>query len=228
MKQLKMPKDGKSCRVYSSKFREAGILPSDRASSMTTSAHSAIDVPNRLKHPVRPFFPAMAVLTIAMAAFAFVPEYVEHAEGRFPIAWVLHIHGAIMTAWLGSFLVQAFLGGTGRVSQHRRIGNFGFAIGWLAWASMIFVEWRSYAVKPPPEDVRAYDWLLPGPCVYLTFAFFLTWSYRNRKRPEWHKRLLLFALFLSATAAVERFSLDPVAFRILGLRHLWTGACCCH
>jgi hypothetical protein len=35
----------------------------------------------------------MAALAIAIAALAFVPEYVEHAEGDFPIAWVLHIHG---------------------------------------------------------------------------------------------------------------------------------------
>jgi hypothetical protein len=66
--------------------------------------------------------------------------------------------------------------------------------------------------KPIPEDVRAYDWLLPGPYVYVTFALFLTWSYRNRKRPEWHKRLLLFALFLSVTAAVERFLWIPWRF----------------
>jgi len=29
-------------------------------------------------------------LGTAIAAFASIPQYVEHAAGRFPIAWVLH------------------------------------------------------------------------------------------------------------------------------------------
>lgn len=179
---------------------------------MATAADPSAKGSGRIRRKISPFFPAMAIFAIAIAGFAFVPEYVEHAAGRFPIAWVLHIHGAVMAAWLGLFLMQAYLGATGRLARHRSLGNIAFAIGWLAWASMIFVEWRSYVVKPPPVDPGAYDWLLPGPYVYLTFPLFLAWGYRNRKRPEWHKRLVLFALFLSLTAAVERFLWIPWRF----------------
>jgi len=154
----------------------------------------------------------MVSFAIGIVIFAFVPEYVAHAHGRFPIAWVLHIHGGIMAAWLGAFLLQAFLGATGRIVEHRKIGNFAFVIGWVAWVSMIFVEWRALVVTAPPDDVRAYDWLLPGPYVYLTFPLFLAWGYSNRRRPEWHKRLLTFALFLSLQAAIQRFLWIPADF----------------
>jgi hypothetical protein len=166
----------------------------------------------RLKRPFRRFFPGMALFALAVLIFAFVPEYVKYSQGSFPIAWVLHIHGAIMAAWVGVFSLQAYLGATGRIAQHRKTGNFGFAIAWLAWVSMIFVEWRALLVKAPPEDIRDYDWLLPGPYVYLTFPLFLAWAYRTRQRPEWHKRLITFALFLSLQAAIQRFLWIPGQF----------------
>jgi hypothetical protein len=166
----------------------------------------------RSKRPFRRFFPGMALFALAVLIFAFVPEYVQYSQGIFPIAWVLHIHGAIMAAWIGAFLLQAYLGATGRVARHRKTGNFAFAIAWLAWVSMIFVEWRALLVKAPPEDIRDYDWLLPGPYVYFTFPLFLAWAYRTRQRPEWHKRLITFALFLSLQAAIQRFLWIPGHF----------------
>ena len=45
---------------------------------------------------------------------------------------------------------------------------------------MIFVEWRDLLVNPLPDDVRTYDWLLPGPYVYLAFPVLLVWAYRTR------------------------------------------------
>ena len=151
----------------------------------------------------------MALIAIGIALFAFVPEYLASAHGRFPIAWVLHVHGAIMASWVAIYLVQAYLGATRRIGQHRAFGNVGIAIGGLAWVSMLFVEWRSLIVHPPPADIRAYDWLLPGPYVYLTFPVFLALGYRTRRRPDWHKRFLTFALFLSLQAAIQRFLWIP-------------------
>jgi hypothetical protein len=179
---------------------------------MTTSTYPSTRLMARAKRPERYFFAGMAIFAIALAAVGFVPEYIAHAAGRFPIAWVLHIHGAIMMAWIMSFLVQALLGATGRIALHRSLGNVGFAIGSFAWASMIFVEWRAILVNAPPDDLSAYDGLLPGVYVYLTFPVFLVWSYRRRDRPDWHKRLITFALFLSLQAAFQRYLWIPTRF----------------
>jgi hypothetical protein len=186
----------------------ARVLP--MTTTAQVSAGPSTDV--RPKRPFRRFFSGMALFALAVLIFAFVPEYVQYSRGSFPIAWVLHIHGAIMAAWIGVFSLQAYLGATGRIAQHRKTGNFAFAIGWLAWASMIFVEWRHLLVNAPPDDIRVYDWLLPGPYVYFTFPLFLAWAYRTRQRPEWHKRLITFAVFLSLQAAIQRFLWIPVSF----------------
>jgi hypothetical protein len=179
---------------------------------MTTSPQLAIGLPAVARPRRRRFFLAIALFAIVILILAFTPEYIEYVHGTFPIAWILHIHGAIMAAWVTLFLVQAYLGATGRIAQHRSLGSFAMAVGWLAWISMIFVEWRALVVYPPPVDVTLYDRLLPGPYVYLTFPIFLGWAYRTRRQPDWHKRLMTFALFLPLQAAIQRFAWIPRGF----------------
>ncbi len=181
---------------------------------MMTASQPAIN-------PVRPtpgrvagrrlFFPGMALLAIAIVISAFVPEYLGYGQPRrnFPSSWPVHLHTAIMLAWILMFFLQAYLGATGRIGQHRRIGNYGFALGWLALLSMMFVHFRGLATHPLPEDRRIYDWLLPFLYVYLSFSVLLTLAYLKRGQPEWHKRLITFALFISLEAAVQRLQWLP-------------------
>lgn len=153
----------------------------------------------------RYFFMGMAALAIAILAAAFVPEFVQFARGTFPIAPILHVHAALMGAWVAAFICQVYLGATGRIALHRKFGLYAFLIGWLAWASMVFVEFRGIIVYPVPTVPRDYDWNLPGPYIYLTFPVYLTWAYYERRRPAWHKRLMTFALFLTLLAAAQRY-----------------------
>lgn len=76
--------------------------------------------PNR-----RLFFPGMALFGIGLVLLAFIPQYFEHQHRSFPVAWAVRIHAAIMSAWIAVFFVQAYLGATGRTTQHRKIGKFG-------------------------------------------------------------------------------------------------------
>jgi hypothetical protein len=156
------------------------------------------------------FFIFMVAVSVAILSAAFVPEIIAYAQGTFPIAPILHLHAAIMVAWIAAFAVQAYLGATRKIIQHQRAGRIAFAIGWLAWASMVFVEWRAMLVHPLPDTLPPYDEFLAGPYIYLTFPIFLAWAYRERRRPMWHKRLMLFALFLSLGAAVQRYVWLPM------------------
>jgi hypothetical protein len=165
----------------------------------------------RRRRPLRFFFIFMVAVSVAILSLAFVPEFIAFAQGAFPIAPILHVHAAIMLAWVLAFAVQAYLGAKGKIIQHQRAGRIAFAIGWLAWASMLFVEWRGIIVHPLPDELPVYDELLAGPYIYLTFPIFLAWAYRERRRPMWHKRLMLFALFLSLGAAVQRYVWLPMS-----------------
>ena len=174
---------------------------------MATAEPGALTSPRQ--RPLRYFFPGMAAFAFAFLAVVFVPEFQRFAAGTFPIAWVLHIHAAIMFAWAGAFALQAWLGATGRTDSHRQTGRYAMAIGWLAFVSMVFVEFRGLVVYPLPQDPADYDWTLPGPFIYLSFGIFLAWAFYERKRPQWHKRLMTFALFLSVGAAIQRFTWIP-------------------
>ena len=152
----------------------------------------------------------MVAASVAILSIAFVPEFMAYAAGAFPIAPILHLHAAIMVGWVVAFGVQAYLGASRKIVQHQRAGRIAFVIGWLAWASMVFVEWRAMLVHPLPDKLPPYDEFLAGPYIYLTFPIFLAWAYRERQRPMWHKRLMLFALFLSLGAAMQRYVWLPM------------------
>jgi len=160
----------------------------------------------------RYFFVGMAVFAVVLLALAFVPEFIKFRQGTFPIAPILHVHAAIMGAWVGAFSVQAYLGATGRIALHRQIGPYAFLIGWVALASMVFVEFRAMIVHPLPTDAAEYDWNLPGPYIYLTFPIFFAWAYHERLRPDWHKRLMTFAVFLTLLAAMQRYLWIPIDY----------------
>ena len=164
----------------------------------------------RRRRPLRFFFVFMVALAFAILLLAFVPEFIRYARGAFPIAPIVHVHAAIMAAWVLAFGVQVYLGAKGKIVQHQRAGRIAFAIGWLACASMIFVEWRAMLVHPLPDQLPPYDEFLAGPYTYLTFALFLAWAFHERRRPMWHKRLMLFAFFLSLGAAVQRYVWLPL------------------
>jgi len=174
------------------------------------TAEVALQVPSRRRRrSLRYFFAAMALFATAIVLAAFVPEFVKFAAGTFPIAPVLHVHAAIMMAWVGAFVLQAYLGASGQTALHRRFGPYVVGVGAVAWASMVFVEVRALVVHPIPQAVRELDWMLPGPLIYLTFPIFLAWAVHERRRPQWHKRLMTFALFLPLLAPIERFLWIP-------------------
>jgi hypothetical protein len=161
---------------------------------------------------VRYFFPGMAAVAVLIVIIGFGPEVSRFAAGTFPIAWVLHIHAAIMVSWLGAFALQAWLGATRRTALHRRAGPYAVAVGWLACASMMFVEYRTNIAHPQLRTPSDLDWKLPGPFIFLTFGLFLAWAVRERQRPQWHKRLMTFALFVSLDAAMQRFVFIPMDY----------------
>lgn len=172
----------------------------------------AIELPRkaRQRRVLRYFFPSMAGFAFILAFIGFTPEVRRFAAGTFPIPLVLHVHAAIMVSWLSAFALQAWLGATKRTTLHQRSGPYAIAVAWLACASMVFVEYRTNYAHPQLRSPSDLDWKLPGPFVFLTFGAFLAWAAHERGRPQWHKRLMTFALFLSIDAGVQRFLFIPM------------------
>src|SRR6185437_10363092 len=67
---------------------------------------------------------AIAALLIVFAGFART-FYLNGYLAKFPLTGLLYLHGAVMTLWFATFLVQVRLVASGRTSLHRRFGVFG-------------------------------------------------------------------------------------------------------
>jgi len=159
----------------------------------------------------RHYFVWMALFGAAIAAIGFVPEYLKFASGTFPIAWVLNLHSALMVAWLALFLAQAMLASTGRLALHEKLGTLGISLGFLVWASMVFVEFRGKIVYPLDADFsQEFDFDLRGIYIWSTFLiFFLGAVYQRRRSPAWHKRFIVFAAFMVLQPAEMRIAWLP-------------------
>lgn len=155
------------------------------------------------------FFVGLGLFAIAITVIAFVPEFARFAVGKFPIAPDLHVHAAIVEAWFVMFVLQAWLGATGRIALHRKLGPYGIAMGVIAWVSMIFAVIHGLVVHPLPGDWAGYDELLQDAYILFAFIALLLWAFHERSRPDWHKRLMAIATFAALLAPVERIEWLP-------------------
>lgn len=169
-------------------------------------------IATRRRRGGRYFFAALSVLFVGIAIAVFVPTYLDVASGKLQIAGVVHVHAVLMSSWLALFIAQAVLASSGRIALHRRVGSFGIALGFLVWASMVFVEVRKLVVGELPSSPEDLDWeLLPGMYCYTMFLLFFVGAVWFRHQPAWHKRLMLFATMIALQAVEQRMGWLPHA-----------------
>jgi len=85
-----------------------------------------IDASRRLT-PERRFFATMAILMVATIVIGFLPSYFMRGMVSFgpplpSMTLLVHLHGALFTAWMLLFLVQVLLVSGGRRDIHRKLG----------------------------------------------------------------------------------------------------------
>lgn len=150
------------------------------------------------------FFLMLAGLYAVVAVVGFAPNFRDHFAGTYeihPVAWV---HGAIMTAWLALFLAQTSLVAFGSVKLHRKLGIASLGMAALVWLSMIVASLRQLAAGSFPGDEWLFDLLLLQSVVIVLFTLYCTWGIRARRRPDTHKRLMVFTNVVLLQAAVDR------------------------
>jgi hypothetical protein len=166
------------------------------------------------------FFVAMAAAVILTVFAGFAPTF--YLRGSFtqtrPMSVLLHIHGAVFSAWVTVFLIQAVLVSRGELRLHRRLGWIALGIATtmviLVVAAVVEQLRRVNGFPPPPLalalsvfDIVVFAALV-GTAVYL------------RKRSDWHKRLMLSATILLLGAPMFRFVIHVVGvdnMKLVGL-----------
>jgi uncharacterized membrane protein YozB (DUF420 family) len=151
----------------------------------------------------RPFFLVMALALAGIALLGFsrtVPQ--DFVDPDFPL--FLGLHGAIFTAWMLLFVAQPALIINGSAALHRRLGWVGAALACamvaLGSAAILFALKNN--TLPPFYPPGLF--LARGVISLLMFAGLVTASVLRRRRPEWHKRLILCASIVVVVPGLER------------------------
>lgn len=141
-----------------------------------------------------PFYRAFgwAALTVSIAGFT-TTYFMPMARGSFAAPWVVHLHGVGAFLWLLLLLAQASLVGRSGVALHRRLGLAAIPLALVIWSSGILTA-ASAARRDLSALGTAATSSLGATAIGLSlFLGIVTAAVALRRRPSWHKRLILLA-----------------------------------
>ena len=171
----------------------------------------------------RVFYSGMAVVMCLCVFIGFSPTYFQAGMMRAPLpSPILHFHGAVFTLWMLLFLVQASLISAHRVKWHRSLGTVAFCLPpiMIVLGVIAAVNALHRGVQIGPLD-PAVSFAIPMIGI-VGFIVVIYASWRARRRPDAHKRLILLATIGLVEAAFGRFpwsriGLPPAAGAVAGL-----------
>jgi len=152
----------------------------------------------------RLFFVIMAAAVVITVFVGFAPTFFLRSSftQHRPMSFLLHVHGIVFSAWVTLFLVQALLITSRARRLHQRLGwvAFGVAVTMVTLVVAAVIEQlRRVGGFPPPPlalALSAFD--------ITVFAILVGAAIHFRKRPDWHKRLMLSATILLLGAPMFR------------------------
>lgn len=153
------------------------------------------------------FYIGTACLALVVALAGFLPTFfLPLVRGAFSAPLVVYLHGALLFAWLILFATQATLIRRQRPSAHRRMG-------WVAVALVpcIVVSGIAVGVSAMKRDVAAgggetaVSSLVGTVTALLLYAALAAAALWYRRRPDYHKRLMLLATLSILWPAWFRF-----------------------
>jgi hypothetical protein len=121
-----------------------------------------------------------------------------------PFTALVHVHGALFTAWVLLFIVQTALVAGRRVAVHRRLGVAGAVLAAAMIVAGTCTAIATAARGSAPAGVDPLAFLVIPIFDMVLFATFVTAALALRRDKEAHKRLMLLAYISIIVAAVAR------------------------
>jgi hypothetical protein len=176
-------------------------------------------------------------MAIALALTAFIgfsrSYFLQHWTSAPPLPLVVHVHGLLGSAFMLLFVAQTALIARGRTDLHRRLGVGGLIIAVLFFLSAFPAGIAMAHVRGETHEaiVRLALPFVAAPVFIVLIAAAVVF----RRRPEVHKRLMLFAAIDAVIPAIGRLPLldayAPLSFLAIIIlfllavvvRDLWRG-----
>ena len=156
------------------------------------------------------FFVRYAVFVAAFILFGFA-QFALRGYSSFSTApGVVHLHGGLMITWLGIFITQNLLVHKGQLGIHRKLG-------WISAALVVVVAVTGVEVgRAAIEAGRQPPFFAPSYFLALTsvgsilFAAVVWWAIALRRNVQWHRRMMLGAMFILLEPAFGRLLPMPL------------------
>jgi hypothetical protein len=176
-------------------------------------------LPTTVRRFDRRFYLGAGLVAAGLVFWGFAPTYyLKLIFGAPALPARLHIHGAIMSSWLVLFFVQAILVSARRTQWHRYLGTIGVfvAIGVVLVGSTTTINAAAREVGRHSVEANARVMVLCLELVQMAlFAGFVAAAIRMRRRPDYHKRLMLLATACMLPSAFSRIPLN-LTFMVSG------------
>ncbi len=154
----------------------------------------------------RNFHLAMALTIAVVVAVGFGPTAnarLFHPPSPRPL--ILYVHAALFTAWVLFFVTQAALVRFRRVAWHRQLGIIGILLGALVPVVGVSTALTMTRFNRADGATGGESFLIIPLFEMLAFAVTFGLAIHWRRRPEYHRRLLLMASCGLTVAAFARF-----------------------
>ena len=140
------------------------------------------------------FYLGFGLVGLAVISLGFGVTYaVPMARRTFSAPWFVHLHGASALGWVILLIAQSWLVRRTRTPLHRRIGQAAVPLAVLVWASGIATAvWA--AGRDLAQAGTAATSSLGGTGTGLSiYLILVAAAVVTRRRPDWHKRLIMLA-----------------------------------
>jgi hypothetical protein len=174
----------------------------------------AMNEPFDWRRSDRRLFASVAVLFPIIVLIGFARTYyLKLAFGTPPLpSMLVHVHGLLMTLWVGFFVVQVWLIRSRNANLHMKFGMFGIALA----SAMILVGFftavaaAKYGSPSTPPTISPLAFLTVPIFDIVLFAVLFGAAIYYRRRPSNHKRLMLLTVLNFLPPALGRIPIEAI------------------
>ncbi len=180
--------------------------------------HTAVREPVDRRLFDRRLFKVAAIVFPLVVLAGFARTY--YLRGLFDVpplpSLIVHVHGLTMTAWVALFVAQVWLIASKRVRVHQRLGYtaIGLALLILPLGFVTAARAAKYGSASAPPGVNQLGFMIVPLFDLVLFTIFFAAAIHYRKRPAYHKMLMLLTAINFLPPAIARIPIAPL--RALG------------
>ena len=129
---------------------------------------------------------------------------------------LVHIHAVVMSVWVLYFVAQVALVRTKNLKLHMSMGMAGIVLALLVIVVGMVTAWDSHIVRgTAPAGIDPHAFFLVPTLDMFFFGLFFGGAIYWRKRPAYHKTLMLMTAINFSPAAVARIPILPPEMMIV-------------